>query len=334
MAHKFEHISTGNGFSVLNNGVTTPVISQTGAVRPTSIFGNTYFVDYASGLDTNAGTSPTSAFKTLSAAYNACTTNNNDVIFIDGYSTVVETAMITWAKNRITVIGVGGGVKYGQGAKISMGVTAAATDLGVMLVTGVRNTFRNLKFMSSNTKAESLYCVLESGEYSVYENCEFYKSTDLDETTAAELVLNGDSAQFYNCTFGSLADFQTGTTIRPNVKLAKGTATSGTGVMRECYFEGCRFLKNSGHTTSAMIYATASADVERSLELVNCTFINAKNSAAVPAQAVASAASLTAGGIYLHNCGAFNVTKVSTSTGVLISSAAGAATGGLAAQAA
>jgi len=32
MAHKYEHISTGGGFSVLNNGVETQVITQTGEV--------------------------------------------------------------------------------------------------------------------------------------------------------------------------------------------------------------------------------------------------------------------------------------------------------------
>ncbi len=33
MAHKFEHVSTGAGFSVLNNGVKTEVIAQDGTIK-------------------------------------------------------------------------------------------------------------------------------------------------------------------------------------------------------------------------------------------------------------------------------------------------------------
>lgn len=33
MAHKFEHVSTGGGFSVLNNGVKTEVIAQDGTIK-------------------------------------------------------------------------------------------------------------------------------------------------------------------------------------------------------------------------------------------------------------------------------------------------------------
>ena len=76
-----------------------------------------------------------------------------------------------------------------------MGVTTAATDIAVMQNTGVGCTFGGLKFDSANTVAESLYAVAEGGEYSIYSGCEFYKSTDLNETAAAEILNNGDSAQ-------------------------------------------------------------------------------------------------------------------------------------------
>ena len=44
--------------------------------------------------------SPTTPFKTLSAAHDACTTNNNDFILINGYAEVVETAMIDFSKSQ------------------------------------------------------------------------------------------------------------------------------------------------------------------------------------------------------------------------------------------
>ena len=103
---------------------------------------------------------------------------------------------------------MGGRVKpnsYGLGARarITMGVTTAATDIAILENTGVGNTFTGLKFDSANTKDESLYSIVEAGEYTIYDNCEFYKSTDLDETAAAEVANNGDSVQWLNCVFGS-----------------------------------------------------------------------------------------------------------------------------------
>jgi hypothetical protein len=312
--HKF--IATNGGFSVLNGSTETPVINQNGSIVPSSVFGNTYYVDYRNGSDGNNGKSPSEAFKTLSAAYAAVTDNNNDVIYIDGDSTVVETAMITWAKNRVHVIGVGGNLRYGQGAKVSLTATAGATNIATLKVTGVRNSFTNIKWINNSTVDEGLYCVAEGGEYTSYTNCEFYKSTDLDQTTAAEVVLNGDSTQFFNCNFGSLADAQTGTTIRPNIKLAKGTVGAGL-VSRDVLFENCMFWKKSSHTTSAFISSTSATDVERTLTLRNCLFINAKLSTAVPAQAIATT-TLTDGYIVADNCSAVNCTKVSTSTGVIV----------------
>ena len=175
--------------------------------------------------------------------------------------------------------------------------------------------------MNSNTVAQGIYTFVEGGEYTYFENCEFYKSTDLNETTASEFVLNGDSAKFVDCTFGSLADLQVGDIIRANVRLTKEIAGTGK-VMRDGYMENCLFWKRSGGITSAFIYSAADADVERMLILKDCSFVNAKNSTAVPAQAVAGAATFTVGGILLKNCSGFNVTKLSTTIGVLVDGAA------------
>ena len=133
--------------------------------------GQVWFVDYRNGSDDNDGKSKDSSFKTLSQAYTKAVSNRNDVILIDGDSTVVETEMIDWTKNRIHVIGLNGVPgHYGQGAKVSMGVTTAATDIALIKVTGIRNTFSNIKFISNNTKDESLYAFAESDAYTPYFN--------------------------------------------------------------------------------------------------------------------------------------------------------------------
>jgi hypothetical protein len=313
-------MSTKHEYRVSKNNML--VIDENGNFRPNSIFGNTYFVDNRNGVDTNSGVAKGSALKTYSAALGKVTSNNNDFIVIDGDQSVTEASMVSNAKNRFTVMGVGGGVRYGQGAKIYSAITTGGTNIATYKNTGVRVTHANIKFASANTVAESIWGVAEGGEYATYTNCEFYKSTDLDVTTSAELLLNGDSTQFYGCTFGSLADFRVGTVVRPTVWLGKGVVGTGL-VCRDVHFEDCEFWIHASHTTSAMVHAPAATDVERKMGFNHCGFITSKISTATPAQAISLGATLTVGNIILDpTCYAVGVTKVSTSTGVIVTGAA------------
>ena len=190
--------------------------------------GDHYYVDYRNGADANDGETWGTAKKTLSAAISAVTTNNNDVIHIDGDSTVVETAMITLSKSRVHIVGHNGALgHYGQGAKVSVGITTAATDIGTFKNTGVRNTFTGVKFINNNTVAQAIYVVVENGEFARYSNCEFYEGVDFATTTTGEILLNGDSAMFYDCTIGSSANETAG--ISANV-----LCTNVVGQLRDC----------------------------------------------------------------------------------------------------
>jgi len=235
-------------------------------------------------------------------------------------STIVETAMIDWTKNRIHVIGLNGVPgHYGQGVKLSIGVTTAATDIALLKVTGIRNTFSNIKFISNNTVAEGLYGVVEAGEYTRYFNCEFYKATDLDETAAAELLHNGDSTMFYNCTFGSTANIIATAKIRPNVLL---TATISGKKCRDTYFENCIFWSKAGGTQHVAVYGANATDVERMLLMKDCSFINNALSAATPAHAVGFGAAQTEGTILLKNCSSVDHTVMAqASVGIYVDGA-------------
>ena len=262
--------------------------------------GDKHYVDYRKGADGNDGLSWDTAFRTYGKAVDAVTSNNNDIIYIDGDSTMVETAMITLSKNRVHTIGMNGFLgHYGQGAKISLGVTTAATDIATFQNTGVRNTFTGIKWMNSNTVAEGLYSVADGGEFARFFNCEFYKSTDLDVTGAAELLHNGDSSQFYNCTFGSTANIIADNVIRPNVLV---TATLAGKKCRDSYFENCLFFSKSGGTEHVAVYGANATDVERMLMLNGCTFFNNPLSAATPAHAVGFGAAQTEGAVFLKDC--------------------------------
>lgn len=273
-----------------------PVIGDLPATK-----GRYFFVDYTEGNDTNSGRTINKPIKTIAQAYSLARTNKDDVIVLMGNASHVVTSMLDITKNRVHFIGMDGtgGRLYGQNAKISMGVTTAATDIAVMKNTGVRNSFTNIKFTSANTKAESLYSVAEGGEYALYTNCEFYKLTDLDETAAAELLHNGDSAQFIGCTFGSTANIIADNKIRPNVLLS---ATLSGKKCRDSVFIDCLFLVRAAGTEAVRIYGANATDVERMLLVKDSVFLSNILGAATPAHAVGFGAAQTQGSVILKNC--------------------------------
>lgn len=244
-------------------------------------------------------------FNTIAEAYAAATTNAHDVIFISANAAHAQTSMLTVAKNRLHFVGMGGRVKpnsYGLGARarITMGVTTAATDIAILENTGVGNTFTGLKFDSANTKDESLYSIVEAGEYTIYDNCEFYKSTDLDETAAAEVANNGDSAQWLNCVFGSSANIVADNCIRPNMLLTGGIVSGKK--CRDNVISHCLFLVKAAGTEAVRIYGANATDVERMLLVENSVFLSNTLGAATPAHAVGFGAAQTQGTVLLKNC--------------------------------
>ena len=279
-----------------------------------------YFVDYGVGSDNRGkrANSPTRPFKTIDKAMDHITTNKNEGIALMGSSTHVLTEMLTVSKSRVHMFGFDpGGRSYGQNAKVSLGVTTAATDIGTILNTGVRNSFRNIKFVNENTVAQGIYCFVEGGEYTVLDSCEIYKSTDLDVTLASELVMNGDSAHVLNCTIGSLAAVLSGDVIRANVRVTAGLAGAGK-VARDVVFDNCLFWKKGSHVNNRYFYGANATDVERMFLIRRSIFFNTKLATAVPAQCVAFGGTQTEGFCLIDNCSSINNTKLSTTTGVYI----------------
>lgn len=324
------------GLTNFPNGISSFGIPIYGGGGVPTTQGNVYFVNYSTGADAGPGNSPNNPWKTIEYAYSQVLSNNDDVIVLQGSATHVLSAMLDVTKNRVHFIGLDGttGRMYGQNAKVSLTATSGASNIATMRNLGVRNSFTNIKFMNSSTVTEGIYCVAEGGEYALYTNCEFYKDTDLDQTGAAELAMNGDSSQFVGCTFGSLANAISGAVIRPCVQLTAGIVDTGK-VTRDALFDGCLFWRKAGNTANVFINAANATDVERQLLLKGCGFINNLAAAAVPAVAIRAAATLTVGNIILDpNCYAANVTKVATATGILVTGAAVNSGAGIAVNAA
>lgn len=128
-------------------------------------------------------------FSSLADAYTAAQSNNNDVILLDAHSSHTLTTGIDWTKSRIHVFGLDGGDRLvQQGSKVQNGASDATAYL--IKVTGVRNSFHNIKFIQNSTQGTALTVLQEGGEGTLYKNCSFVFGvvTNLGGTTAHEVL--------------------------------------------------------------------------------------------------------------------------------------------------
>jgi hypothetical protein len=277
--------------------------------------GNVWFVNSNTGSDGNTGKRMDKPFKTIAKAYAQAVTNNHDVIVLSANSALAEDDELVVAKNRVHFWGMDAvGRYYGQRSRWTMGVTTGSA-IAVVQNTGVGNSFSNIKFDSSDTLSTSIYAFAEGGEYTVLEHCEIYKSTDLDQATAAELLMNGDSALVRKCTIGSL-DNQV-TAARTNVLLTRETITGK--VCRDVTFDDCLFWLKSSSATASHFHATTATDVERMLLIKNSAMIVAKLSSGTVGDAIIVDSAQTEGQIVVVNTPNVNSTALGTtgSVGIL-----------------
>jgi len=281
------------------NGVTSFGVPVMGGGGIPAMYGNVYFVDYRNGLDGNDGKTKTLPLKTLSAAYAKCTTNNNDVILIDGDSEVTEDGKLTWSKNRIHVVGLGSGMFHAQRSRIGQSATgiAAAIDCTIE-VSGTGNSFENLKISNAGTDAASVACLIDSGEANTYINCSFMKLSDLDETAVSDAVFRGDSSTFIACEFG--ADTLAQTVARPTVRFK----SSGGTRCKHLLMRDCQFSCASSDSDKAFILIDGTSSLGFSNLMVNpiftCAIVNSMSAAALD-NAIDSASGLVDGNLLVIN---------------------------------
>jgi len=220
----------------------------------------------------------------LSAAYDACESNNNDVILLDANSTHSLSSGLAWTKNRIHVFGMDGGDRLvQQGAKVQL--ATAATTAYVIKVTGVRNSFRNIKFINASTNAAALTVLQEGGEGNLYKNCSFVFGVvdNLGGTTAHEVLAGSDSATYLDCTFGSDTLLTSGARSVFHIDQVTSGQEFKSNILR-----GCNFIISSSSSTATFVRLDAVGDILFTNIFDNCRFAASVDSAGGAAIAEAS----------------------------------------------
>jgi len=242
-------------------------------------------------------------FTSISDAITAASTNNNDVIVLDSHSSYSLDAGIALTKSRIHFIGFDSGDHLvDMGAKIVL--ATAATTAYVLKNTGIRNSFRNIKFINSSTQGTALNVVADSGEGTIYKNCgfEFGVANNIGSTSATEFLAACDSCSFINCKFGN--DILLTTAAR-QVLLAKTDTTE----MKSNIFVDCNFIISSSSATATFIRLNAVTDVLFTNLWKNCCFMASVDTAggiALTGGAVITGTGTTKGTLNFYYPGFFN----------------------------
>lgn len=250
-------------------------------------------------------------YRTLEAAYEACTSNANDVILLSSYTTHAISTGINWTKNRINVIGMDGGDRLvQQGAKVQL--SGAVDSAYVIKVTGVRNSFRNVKFIQASTHANALTVLQEGGEGSLYKNCSFVFGVvdNLDQTTAHEMLAGSDSATYLNCVFGADTLLTSAARSVFHIDQVNGFEFK-SNILRDCIFN-----MSSSSSTATFIRLDAVGDILFSNLFERCSFLASVDSAggAAIAEAVQTGTGTVKGCLAFAYPSAFNVTDFATET--------------------
>lgn len=229
--------------------------------------GDSYFLDPANGNDDNDGKSVHLAFKTLTAAEDALTANQNDVLYyLAGSSSISLSALLTWDKSYTHFIGVCAPVGVGNRARIFQ--TSSATGLDPLInITASGCIFKNIYVFQGVDDATSLVTVQVTGARNYFENCHFagggHAANAVDG--AASLNLNGGHEnRFKHCTFGV-----------DTIAAATGVAT----LLFDNYaarniFEDCNFTLYAGAAGAKFVEIVDNKGFDRYIIFRDCLFIN------------------------------------------------------------
>src|SRR3990167_1055455 len=270
--------------------------------------GRVFYVNPTNGSDNNTGLKMEQPVKTIAKAYTLVTSNNHDAIVLSANAALAESDELAVTKNRVHFIGLDAVGRYlGQRSRWTMGVTTG-TAIAVVQNTGVGNSFQRIKFDSSDTTTTSVYAFAEGGEYTVIENCEIVEHGDLATATAADLLMNGDSAYVKGCYIGSTA-YEV-TAARTNVLFTRETISGK--VARDVIFEDCILGLKSTDNSASHMYMPGATDIERFLIVKNSIFYHAVLGSATVAAAIRVGSAQTEGHVLVYASPHFNSTALST----------------------
>lgn len=258
-----------------------------------------FVVDYANGLDTNAGSKWSSPFKTVEKALSMCVAGRNDAILVvgNGTSVVTAAAIAAW-KDFTHLVGMCGPLLVDQRSRIKCPAALATTPFFTFDADGC--VVKNISFWHETSNAAGLVNFYLTGGRNYFENCQFAGGVGANAVTGARsLKIEGNDGGnlFKHCAIGL-------DTIMAVNGMA-GLEFQGGAIHNK--FEDCMFAVNTNGTTFAHVLVPAADDVNRWNWFDKCLFINEGDGVQASVFSIVAALA-TANKIFATDCWKYGAT--------------------------
>lgn len=277
-----------------------------GNVRATLGAGNSWYVNEATGSDSNPGTIA-KPFATLTAAQNAAVAGNGDVVYLQG--TVHVTATVAWAKSGVSLVGVNSGSQNDR-ARISSSGSVVFSPM--VDVTAQGCDFLDIGTFYGYVDAVSQVCWAEAGGRNLYQNCQFFgggNATGAAQAGSRSLTVGGSGENlFIDCTIG-LDTVVRATNANASLEFLGGTTRNK--------FIRPVFQSDVSLATDVHVLAAASS-VDRSQYFFDPIFANAVDSGSTTMNAAISWSSSAGGNLIIDGGISVGATAIAASGPVYI----------------
>ena len=169
--------------------------------------GKWYFCDPTHGSANADGTSPDTANSSLLTVYNKCRDGYNDgVVFMGGATAWNPAAALTWSKNYTHLIGTNNMPGLGNRCRI---VAQAATALTVPVTfSGSGCLIKNIQIYNEKAAGAAAGTAIVTGSRNIFEDV-FFMSPVATDASSYSCKLGSAENTFVRCTFGQMTNPRT-----------------------------------------------------------------------------------------------------------------------------
>ncbi len=203
--------------------------------------GKWYFCDPTHGTANADGETPATANSSLLTCYNKTRDGYNDgVVFMGGATAWNPAAMLTWSNSYTHLIGTNSMPGLGNRCRI---VSQAATALTVPVTfSGSGCVIKNIQIYNEKAAGAAAGCAIITGSRNVFEDV-FFMSPVATDAASYSCKLGSAENTFVRCTFGQMTN--------PRTAASYGLWMHGVGNVSRNKFIKCEFLSwgyNADHT--------------------------------------------------------------------------------------
>lgn len=310
------------------NGISSFGVPVIGGLGGLPLTGTWYFVNPATGLDSNDGLSPQAPLATLYQAHNLMTAGKNDVCFLIGDGGTTGTARLSTAlAQTITPAATAGTLAWTKNACHLIGETAPTMVAQRARIAPPSGTYTQSTFGSGNF-------VTVSASGCIFANFSLFNGFSTGGTNQICWTITGSRNYHWNVHFGGMGDAASGNDAGSrNLKIGSGGSGENTfdscvigldtvtrsaanasvefaGATPRNVFRNCIFPFMTDDAAVLGIITSGAASLDRWQLFDGCTFINAVDSTSTVMTALTTMAASSGGLIMLKNSVTVGVTDL------------------------